>query len=307
MFLKTPRIILAASGLVISGLFFWSHQAWGASFLQFVTVKNIPPQVTQLVLGDGPSGGYIQSLTLRQQDTATIYLRGYATDPTSCFDFDTPQSWKIVAYRSDLPEKENCIASAENCYQVNAVNDLMLSGCTEPKDTTIDYLVPIIFLSTADPTDSGSLHADSNWTVSIQITDEAGQKSPQRVATFEMNSLLAYTVTPSINYGNLRLGETSSSQEVEFINTGNRDLFVNNFSLSDFQCTGFLSRGIPSSNVKVALDAPEGESPNETFLLPRKSNQNNSTRKLFLSLHMPEERVGGTCNNSISFQVRAVQ
>lgn len=284
--------------LVSAAIFFILHEATAASVFQTVTVKNNPPQVEEVIIADSPSGIGLQNFSLREGSTATMYIRGFASDPDSCIDIDSPTSWKIVAYRSDLPEGETCLPDQVNCYPVDITSSVLLSGCTEPADTTIEYMASIVFQYTANPTDTSSPHAATDWTMYIQITDEAQQAEVAHKTTFEMDSLIAFTVTPSVNYGRLPRGEDSSPQPVVFANTGNREINIRHFFLTNFHCSGLGSADIPASNVTLTQNSPSGPSVGDHFSLL-------DTQTIYFRLHMPESGVSGDCTNTIKFQAVA--
>jgi hypothetical protein len=116
-----------------------------------------------------------------------------------------------------------CVQNDNSCY---IQTSCPLSGCSGQSCTaTCSYNVQYF----ADPTDSGTPWAGQSWLGAMTATDVDGATTTATSSSgVTLLSLLALSVTPSINYGTLSPGSTTATlnQPVVVTSTGNVSLNV---------------------------------------------------------------------------------
>ena len=165
----------------------------------------------------------------------------------------------------------------------------------------------------ADPTDTGSVHAATNWTAEVTPSDEA--TGTAGTDTIEMSSLAALNTTGSVSYGVLGLGADTGTtdQTVVVTNTGNEgldtDLDGYGSSNGDGNAMGCTVGSVTVSNEKyfatasTAYASKTSLSDTATKLdldLPQRTGAV-STKDVYWGLGMPSSGVSGTCTGVIVF------
>jgi len=184
-------------------------------YRKVATVELVqPPEVSNVSLNNG------ENINLIESSTASVPVTAVVSDPNGYQDI-VSISGKI--YRSGVGE--NCSENSNNCY--NSVS-CATSSCQNNSCNVTCYF-NVWF--NADPTDNGTPWQDEHWSAYVVATDTdnlsgSATNSYQQV---DINSLLAVSVSPVINYGNtLAPGDKIDPLAVTstVINTGNCSLDV---------------------------------------------------------------------------------
>ena len=112
-------------------------------------------------------------------------------------------------------------ADDNNCY---AVITCSVSGatCTGATDASADYTCTASIEYHADPTTASTEFPAEDWLTTVIATDDLGAVDTEIGVGVEMNSLLAYDATGSINYGSLTPGNSVDlTSTVDIQATGN--------------------------------------------------------------------------------------
>lgn len=272
---------------------------------------NNNPTIDSITIAETTGGSAITAINLNEATVKNIYIHGTATDLDGCDQIDSassPSSWKVVLYRSDLAGGNSCTADDQNCYQ-DSEQDSDLFNCNPPSDTVLDYemVIPVEFY--ADATDPGSSpdHATTNWTAYVEVTDdESGTGSTS--TTVEMNTLLALTVSESINYGELDLGDESAEKPLTITNTGNHnDLDPTIADYSGWNCDiGSFDASQVHWNTTPALGYAGGNAVSDTdtdlydLSITKSTDGSPSTDDVYLTLKLPTTGISGNCSNSLT-------
>ncbi len=169
------------------------------------TVNNVAPVVSAVTLNGG------SDITLTEGTTTAITVGATITDNNSCQDISTVTT---SVYRS-LITYTGCDIGGEandnNCYAVVSCSVVGAGNtCTGSTDSSADYTCTVNMQYHADPTDASTQYTAQNWLNTVKATDGAAATATTEVsAGVEVNSLIGYTVTSSIAYGSLAVGQSN--------------------------------------------------------------------------------------------------
>ena len=167
------------------------------------TVSNVRPTVTAVSINGGLAINLTESTTTSVPITATV------TDKNGCSTSEIT-TVTAYAYRSDL--SSTCTADGaldgNECYKATCIQDV---GSCSAGNGSATYTCTASFQYYADATDANTPNAALGWAATVYANDE-NTTAPLPFASspeVELNSLIAFTVTPSINYGTLGIGESN--------------------------------------------------------------------------------------------------
>ena len=289
---------------VLGGVFFVNSEKGSAA-----TKPTVDSVITAITSG----GGDQSSIALVESSTKTIYIHGSATDVDGCEEIDTLGQWVIKSFRTDVTDQQNCTLDNNDCYSAGSGT---LTNCAPGSgDLDIDYEGVINLHYYADPTDAGSPHSATDWTNFVKVTDDTS-KVGWAIDSYEMESLIALTVSGSVDYGTIALGADSVEQTINFTNSGNRAMDADQTADGDMICNGPGSENIAVGNAHLSLSAGFTYGVGDQALtttattvdlsLGQRTNDSIiSVRSVYLILRMPVDGVGGTCTNTITFTAKA--
>ena len=175
-------------------------QGTNSSFI----VSSIAPTVTNVTLNGG------NAITLVESDTKSVTLTATVTSSNTCSSIT---SVKGYLYRSGIGYT-GCDTSAEanNNYCYPEVSCTLNSGsCVEGTEGSANYTCTINVQYFADPTDIGTQYDSQNWLATIKATNSGDLSTSTEVTTgVEMNSLTAFSVTSTLSYSDLLVGESNN-------------------------------------------------------------------------------------------------
>jgi hypothetical protein len=167
------------------------------------TINNVAPVVSAVTINGG------SAIDLEESTTKEVTLTATVSDNNSCQDISTVLGY---VYRSGIGYT-GCDTSGEanndNCYPEVSCS---VSGgtCEGSTDASADYTCTVNLQYYADPTDANTEYPTQNWLDTIKATDDDSATDNLEVSTgVEMNSLTAFDVTGSINYGGLAPEESN--------------------------------------------------------------------------------------------------
>lgn len=145
-----------------------------------------------------------------------------------------------------------------NCYP--EIQCTVVPGtCSGLGDASADYTCLVNLQYFADPTDSNTLYTAENWLTSVKATDKNSATGTSQISSgVNVNSLVAFDLTNSINYGGLSVGQSISplNQISTMTSLGNVGL-NHELSGSSNMCTDFptCAEGTPIavSNQRYSL------------------------------------------------------
>lgn len=190
--------------------------------------------------------------------------------------------------------------------------------------TTEDYTCTIAAYYYADPTDTGSIYEDDNWTCQVTPSDVGGPGTAD-TDTIEMDTLMGLSLsTDTISYGTMDLGTNTgvNNQDVNIINEGNVRIDVQFDGYGTIDGDGKAMVCNPGSiligNEKYDIDeSPTADYDDLAFQLTdtaverdwdilqrtNDSSQEQGVDKkwIYWGLAIPAEEVGGSCSGYVTF------
>lgn len=167
--------------------------------LSTFSVNNTAPSVSAVTINSG------NAITLESNNTKTVTLTATVSDNNSCYGTEITSVLGYV-YRSGIGYS-GCDSSGEadnnNCYP--EITCSVVSGsCTDTSDASANYTCSVDIYSYADPTVTSTQYPDETWKTTIKATDDDSSSASTEVSSgVEMNALIAYSISSSINYGTL--------------------------------------------------------------------------------------------------------
>jgi hypothetical protein len=196
----TPDTTYTAYAYVVDSHNFGATGGTQGSTSNF-TISNVAPVVSSVTVNGG------SDITLTEGTTTAISLTATVTDNNSCQDLSTVTA---SLYRSGITYT-GCDTVGEannnNCYAVISCSVGGGNTCDGPDDASASYQCTVNVQYYADPTDAGTQYPTETWKDTVKATDNNSATGSTEVSTgVEVNSLVGYDVTTSINYGNLAVG-----------------------------------------------------------------------------------------------------
>lgn len=307
-----PLLFVAA--LCFFGMAFFSilMNSQADDIAQVTTIGNATPVVNSMTTALVQNGSDQTAVTLIESDVRRVYIYGTASDNNGCSEIDQASQYTMTVHRSDV--SGSCTADKNNCYPVSATN-ITIGSCATG-DTTVTYEGYVDVAYYADPTDGDSPQPGLTWVAAATVADDQAVNASLS-DTFEINSLVAFTVAGNIQYDSVAHGDTSTAESIVFTNTGNRDLDTNQSASGDMVCDNEAGSTIPVENVRAALTADfsynqDGQALTTVAqslnlnLSQRTDDEVASTKNLYFRIRIPEDTtISGSCNNTLTFTARA--
>ena len=177
------------------------------------TVSSVAPGVTDVTINGG------NAITLVESTTKSVALTATVTSDNTCSSIT---SVKGYLYRSGIGYT-GCDTSGEAndnyCYPEISCT-LNSNSCTDGTEGSADYTCTVNVQYFADPTDTNTQYDSQNWLARIKATNSGDLSTSTEVTTgVEMNSLTAFSVTSTLNYGDLLVGGSNSPLDRILITT----------------------------------------------------------------------------------------
>jgi hypothetical protein len=167
------------------------------------TINNVAPVVSAVTINGGVA------INLEAETTKAVTLTATVSDNNSCEDIDTVEAY---VYRSGIGYS-GCDTSGEanNNYCYPEVSCSVVGGtCTGPTDASANYTCTVNLQYYADPTDTNTQYPTQTWLNTIKATDNAAVSGNTEVSTgVNVNSLNAFSITGSINFGSLGVDQSN--------------------------------------------------------------------------------------------------
>jgi len=169
------------------------------------------PSIESIRVSTSAYGADVNPLNLIAGSNTTFHVNGTISDMDGYGDIATVQAY---FYRSSIGPW--CSSDTNYCYHHPACALANGSGAS------VDYDCELSVAYFADSTDDSSSYASDTWNAYIYATDYSNYNAVRGDYTNEINSLRAIATSGAITYGNLGLGQaTSSPRTLSIINQGN--------------------------------------------------------------------------------------
>ena len=266
-------------------------------------VMDVPSTLPAPIVADVVNGSQVSAFHLIAGSNATMYVHGMVSDENGC---ETLSSIHVKVYLEDAGS--NCTPDGDTCAETTSTSFL---GCT-PQTADATYAVTLPIPHNMEPTDAGSPYEGKKWYVTVTATDSGNVQGIGTSSPFDIGSLIAFDVSPSIDYGTVVFGQTSGKKQVTFVNKGNRVLDASFLSNGPMVCQG--GGTIPSEDVHLSLQPTDAFADMTSISslavkmlqlgLAKKTlgSDPEPTAFMYAQLFMPEHAgVAGTCSNSLTF------
>ena len=272
------------------------------------TINNTAPVVSNVTLNGG------NAILPEEATTKSIPVTATVTDTNGCSTTEVTNVYAYV-YRSGVTYT-GCDTAAETnnnycyaevaCTQDNASCNAGTGAATYTCSITMQYY--------ADPTDTGTQHDTENWLASVKAIDDDSASGNTEITTgVELNSLVAFSVQDSINYGSLGVGQANDPLDRTLITTATGNVGLDQeHSGSANMCTDYPSCNTPGgtpiavTNQKYALTGVAYASgttltttPTEIELnIPKVTTASATTGTTYWGISIPTGTVSGTYNGA---------
>lgn len=225
---------------------FPATSAYQASNVSFV-VNNVAPTVSAVTINSGAA------IDLTESTTKAVTLTATVSDNNSCFGGEIATVYGY-AYRSSVTYTGcDTAGEANNDYCYPEITCTVVGGtCSDNTDASANYTCTVNIHYYADPTDTLTEFPLDTWKDTIKAIDDDSASGNTEVSTgVEMNSLLAfeigYTVTGSVNYGNLGIGQKNDPLDKITTTTPTGNLGLDQEHSGSSMCTNYptCSGGTP--------------------------------------------------------------
>ena len=169
------------------------------------TVNNVAPTLSALTINGG------SHIDLLESTTKAVILTATVTDNNSCYGGEIDSVIGYV-YRSSIGYTGcDTLGEANSNYCYPEVTCTVVGGsCTDITDGSANYTCTVNIQYYADPTDINTQYPTDTWLNTITVIDDDALDSTQEIGTgVEMNSLTAFSVTNSINFGSLAVEQSN--------------------------------------------------------------------------------------------------
>lgn len=178
-------------------------------------IVNVDPVVSAVTINGG------SDINLTENSTKNITLTATVTDNNSCYGGEIA-SVKAYVYGS-FTGYSGCDgiedADDNDCYpEITCTVDG--GTCTGDTDASANYTCTVDLEYFATPTDDNTNYPAHDWKDTIKaIDDDAATDSTEVSIGVEVNSLTAFSITSSINYGGLSAGQSNDPLDKTLITT----------------------------------------------------------------------------------------
>jgi len=240
------------------------------------------------------------------QDTITVFATDYPVF-TSELIFDD----NIINPENEIDLSPNSTTKVWCNTTVSHINDSIQSIVSTLKYQEKEYLnYSCILIDNNIECSHNLFHYDlsGNWECTVIAIDTYNQSREITSQSFVTELLAINIQTKQINFGLLKLGETSLEQEIIIKNHGNIildfqiDAWVDNLDLNSQNAFSCNQGSIPTSNLGYSLisnSQPTNLVENGVITENNFNLEPNQENSLFLSVQIPSTQVSGFCTGKI--------
>ena len=206
-------------------------------------IKNVAPSVLSVTINSG------NAITLLESTTTSIAIKTQIESNNGCQSIGTVTAY---LYRSGKGYSHcNTGAHANNNYCYSEISCIRDAGeCTAPYGKTAKYTCTATIWYYADPTDNNTVYSSENWLATVKALGGGGTVGSAQSSTgVEMNSLIAFDVTSTLNYGDLLVSEVTDplSKVLTTTATGNVGINQNHSGVGMGMCVDYNDPHNPCS------------------------------------------------------------
>jgi alpha-tubulin suppressor-like RCC1 family protein len=206
-------------------------------------INNVAPSVLSVTLNSG------NAITLLESTTTSVSIKTQIESNNGCQSIGTVTAY---LYRSGKGYSYcNTGAHANNNYCYSEISCIRDAGeCTAPYGKTAKYTCTASVWYYADPTDNNTVYSSENWLATVKALGGGGTVGTAQSSTgVEMNSLIAFDVTSTLNYGSLFVSMANDPLDkvVTTTATGNVGLNQNHSGVGMGMCVDYNDQHNPCS------------------------------------------------------------
>lgn len=264
------------------------------------SINNVAPTITNVTINGGAA------ITLTESSTKTVPITATVTDRNGCTTSEIT-TVKAYAYRGGtVPATSlaNCIAagaSPNKDYCYNSISCTQVADSCNSGTGSADYSCSASIEYYADPTDEGTEFPSETWYSSVRADDDDAANVTASVSTgVEMNSLIAFTVTDSINYGYFSPNGTSASLNQELVTTPTGNVGLDQSHQGTNMCTDYNGTTNPTcaSTIGTAIPVSKQKYNTTSTAYAAVENVALTTSAVEVELNVPKVRNGTVTTKS---------
>jgi len=277
-------------------------------------VNSVAPTVVNVSLNGG------SAIDLVENSTKAVNLTAQVVSQNTCSSIGTVKGY---VYRSGVGYT-GCDTLAEgndnHCYpEISCTLDA--NSCTDPTASSANYTCTVNIQFHADPTDSNVTYATENWLATVVAANTSSQTGVGHLSTgVEMNSLLGITITSSLDYGDMLVGQSSTpylNRVITSVPAGNVPMnqehrgegtgMCTDFSVSPPTCGG--ATPIPLSSQRYSLNSTTayssgtpltGSAASVLIDIPKATSTNPTGKNVWWGIEIPNNTAVGQYNGMVS-------
>ncbi len=261
------------------------------------TVEDVFVNDAQWVFSPGFGGGSITVVPGGQRD---VWINGNVRDQNGRGDILAVkgQFYKTTAGDTCTPDSNDCYAESSCSTQNDTEGDLEV----------LEYSCLMSLDYWTDSTSTGGASPSTDWTVKVEVVDNAMTTGSDSSVTKEIETTLALTIPTTINFGTLTKGQstTSANNQHQVIGqNANDEGDVEVSSAADMTCTN--TGTIPVANQEWSLTDVDHSDPAGTDLSGSAADTNlgvaykttgDVSETLYWNIELPASNISGTCTGT---------
>ena len=206
-------------------------------------INNVAPSVLSVTLNSG------NAITLLESTTTSVSIKTQIESNNGCQSIGTVTAYLYRSGKGYTYCNKGADADNNFCYsEISCIRDA--GECTAPYGKTARYTCTASVWYYADPTDNNTVYSSENWLATVKALGGGGTVGTAQSSTgVEMNSLIAFDVTSTLNYGSLFVSMANDPLDkvVTTTATGNVGLNQNHSGVGMGMCVDYNDQHNPCS------------------------------------------------------------
>ncbi|MGI6443569.1 MAG: fibronectin type III domain-containing protein [Candidatus Dojkabacteria bacterium] len=182
-------------------------------------INNVAPSVLSVTINSG------NAITLLESTTTSVSIKTQIESNNGCQSIGTVTAYLYRSGKGYTYCNKGADADNNFCYsEISCIRDA--GECTAPYGKTARYTCTASVWYYADPTDTQTQYDSQNWLATVKATVGTVSGTAQSSGV-EMNSLVAFSVTETLNYGTLIVNQTTDPLDKIVVTTATGNVGLN--------------------------------------------------------------------------------
>ena len=184
-------------------------------------INNVAPSVLSVTLNSG------NAITLLESTTTSVSIKTQIESNNGCQSIGTVTAYLYRSGKGYTYCNKGADADNNFCYsEISCIRDA--GECTAPYGKTARYTCTASVWYYADPTDNNTVYSSENWLATVKALGGGGTVGTAQSSTgVEMNSLIAFDITNTLNYGDLLVSEVTDPLSKVLTTTATGNVGIN--------------------------------------------------------------------------------